>query len=150
MNIKPHFFLIYTIIWYCDTVLLKKYPIFYAGPDVTLLSSFFVAFLSFSFFLALAVISAPSFLSLHSSNYSIILLSCYFSNFLQDCPYVTLLSAFLPCPFPFFLLLFSPHLSVWHRQLLLIAWVWSFVVFVPLILLLCKSFPLMICFFFFF
>jgi hypothetical protein len=35
-----------------------------------------------------------------------------------------------------------------HRQLLLIAWVWSFVVFVPLILLLCKSFPLMICFFF--
>jgi len=64
------------------------------------------------------------------------LLSCYFSNFLQDCPYVTLLSSFL-----------VPFLSFSFFSLL--TWVWSFVVFVPLILLLCKSFPLMICFFFF-
>jgi len=79
------------------------------------------------------------------------LLSCYFSKFLQDWPYVTLLSAFLV---PFLSFSFF-SLFTWvcgtdgtHRELLLIAWVWSFVVFVPLILLLCKSFPLMICFFF--
>jgi hypothetical protein len=61
---------------------------------------------------------------------------------------------FLPSLFHSFL---SPSslslLSVWdrdghHRQLLLIAWVWSFVVFIPVIPLLCKSFPLLICFFF--
>jgi len=40
------------------------------------------------------------------------LLSCYFSKFLQDWPYVTLLSAFL-VPFLSFSS-FSPHLSVWR------------------------------------
>jgi len=74
------------------------------------------------------------------------LLSCYFSNFLQDWPYVTLLSAFLVpfLSFSFFsLLTWVCGTDGTHRQLLLIAWVWSFVVFVPLILLLCKSFPLL-------
>jgi hypothetical protein len=91
---------------------------------------------------------SPVFMSFDSNNYSIILFFILILKF-STWPY------FLPSLFHSFL---SPSslslLSVWdrdghHRQLLLIAWVWSFVVFIPVIPLLCKSFPLLICFFFF-
>jgi hypothetical protein len=61
-------------------------------------------------------------------------LPCNTLFFLQRWP-LRDLTFFLLCPIPFFFLLFSPYF-------VFIAWVWSFVVFVPVILLLCKSFPL--------